>query len=174
MSGGATGLGGYIYQQDYLTYRVLASVVARTLDGGVLQSLQSFKIEGRVSESGPLWDLVLRNSPGGIQLLECKDTEIAKDDRAIFYKRVRREVASGVDAETIEVGWVTDREKQRNILTHLAGMIAFVDILYAANSGTFPNVWNLCISSVSISPLWTVGRSSRHRSMAVVNCPKSS
>ena len=47
-------------------------------------------------------------------------------------------------------------------------------ILYAANSGTFPNVWNLCISSVSISPLWTVGRSSRHRSMAVVNCPKSS
>ena len=48
------------------------------------------------------------------------------------------------------------------------------DILYAANSGTFPNVWNLCISSVSISPLWTVGRSSRHRSMAVVNCPKSS
>ena len=31
MSGGATGLGGYIYQQDYLAYRVLASVVARTL-----------------------------------------------------------------------------------------------------------------------------------------------
>ena len=56
MSGGATGLGGYIYQQDYLAYRVLASVVARTLDGGALPSLQSFKIEGQVSESGPSWD----------------------------------------------------------------------------------------------------------------------
>ncbi len=53
MSGGATGLGGYVYQQDYLAYRVLASVVARTLDGGALPSLQSFKIEGRASESGP-------------------------------------------------------------------------------------------------------------------------
>jgi len=131
MSGGATGLGGYIYQQDYLAYRVLASVVARTLDGGALPSLQSFKIEGRVSESGPSWDLVLSNSPGSIQLLECKDTEIAKDDRAIFYKRVRREVASGVDAETIQVGWVTDREKQGNILTHLAGMAALVDNIHA-------------------------------------------
>ena len=30
MSGGATGLGGYVYQQDYLAYRGFASVVART------------------------------------------------------------------------------------------------------------------------------------------------
>ena len=130
MSGGATGLGGYVYQQDYLAYRGLASVVARTLDGGALPSLQSFKIEGRASESGPSWDLVLSNSPGGIDLLECKDTEITKDDRAIFYKRVRREVASGVDTETIQVGWVTDREKQGNILTHLAGMAALVDDIH--------------------------------------------
>src|SRR5512144_1750978 len=35
-------------------------------------------------------------------------------------------------------------------------------ILYAANSGTFPNVWNLCVSSVRISPLCTVGKPSRH------------
>ena len=130
MSGGETGLGGYVYQQDYLAYRGLASVVARTLDGGALPSLQSFKIEGRASESGPSWDLVLSNSPGGIDLLECKDTEITKDDRAIFYKRVRREVASGVDTETIQVGWVTDREKQGNILTHLAGMAALVDDIH--------------------------------------------
>lgn len=123
--------GIHLYQQDYLAYRVLASVVARTLDGGALPSLQSFKIEGRSSESGPSWDLVLSNSPGGIELLECKDTEIAKDDRAIFYKRVRREVASSVDAETIQVGWVTDREKQRNILMHLAGMAALVDNIHA-------------------------------------------
>ncbi len=127
MSGGATGLGGYIYQQDYLAYRVLASVVARTLDGSALQSLQSFKIEGGVSESGPSWDLALSNNPGSIELLECKDTEITKGDRAIFYKRVRRVVASGVDAETIQVGWVTDRGKQGNILTHLVGMTGLVD-----------------------------------------------
>jgi hypothetical protein len=44
MSGGAAGLGGYVYQQDYLAYRVMASVVARMLDGGALPSIQSFKI----------------------------------------------------------------------------------------------------------------------------------
>ena len=35
-------------------------------------------------------------------------------------------------------------------------------ILYAANSGTSPNIWNLWVSRVSISPLWTVGKPSRH------------
>ena len=127
MSGGAAGLGGYVYQQDYLAYRVMASVWARTFDGAALQSLQSFKIEGRASQSGPRWDLVLGSSAGSIELLECKDTEITKDDRAIFYKRVRREVASGADAETIQVGWVTDRQKQGHILTHLTGMAGLVD-----------------------------------------------
>ena len=39
---------------------------------------------------------------------------------------------------------------------------AWQSILYAAKSGTFPNVWNLWVRSVSISPLWTVGRPSRH------------
>jgi transposase len=47
-------------------------------------------------------------------------------------------------------------------------------ILYAANNGTFSKVWNLCVISVAISPLWTVGNSSRHRSIAAVNRPKSS
>ena len=35
-------------------------------------------------------------------------------------------------------------------------------ILYAANSGTSPNVWNWGVIRVAISPLWTVGRSPRH------------
>ena len=35
-------------------------------------------------------------------------------------------------------------------------------ILYAANSGTSPNVWNLGVIRVAISPLCTVGRSPRH------------
>ena len=47
-------------------------------------------------------------------------------------------------------------------------------ILYAANSGTSSNIWNLWVRSVSISPLCTVDRSSRHPSMAVRNCSKSS
>jgi hypothetical protein len=130
MSGGATGLGGYIYQQDYLAYRVLASVVARSLDGTALPSLQSFKIEGQASASGPSWDLILSSSNGGIELLECKDTEITKEDRAVFYKRVRREIASSVSAERIQVGWVTDRNKQGNILTYIDGMAALVDDLH--------------------------------------------
>ena len=29
MSGGAAGLGGYVYQQDYLAYRVMASVCGK-------------------------------------------------------------------------------------------------------------------------------------------------
>src|SRR4051812_17115504 len=127
MSGGATGLGGYVYQQDYLAYRVLASAVARALPGGVLPSLLSFKIEGRASEMGPSWDLILDSGTAGIELLECKDTEITKPDRIVFYKRMRRQVAAGIDAETIQAGWVTDREKQGNILTHLVGMAGLVD-----------------------------------------------
>src|SRR5512135_485832 len=47
-------------------------------------------------------------------------------------------------------------------------------ILYAANSGTSSNIWNLWVRSVSISPLCTVDRPSRHPSMAVRNCSKSS
>ena len=47
-------------------------------------------------------------------------------------------------------------------------------IPYAANSGTSPNIWNLCVRSVSISPLWTVGRPSRHSSIAVTNCSNAS
>jgi len=127
MSGGASELGGYIYQQDYLAYRVLASVVARALDGGTLSSLHSFKIEGRTSSTGPGWDLVLSDGLGAVELLECKDTEIAKVDRKIFYRRIRREMASGVDPDSIHVGWVTDRERQGNILTHLAGLAALAN-----------------------------------------------
>ena len=43
------------------------------------------------------------------------------------------------------------------------------NFLYAANNGTSSNVWNSCVINVAISPLWTVGNSSRHRSIAAVN-----
>ena len=51
-----------------------------------------------------------------------------------------------------DLSWVQSFSLQRGDLP----------ILYAANSGTSPNVWNLGVIRVAISPLCTVGRSPRH------------
>ena len=54
MSGGAVGLGGYIYQQDYVAFRVLAS--AAVGDGSVFQTVRpiaSYAIEGRSTPKAP-------------------------------------------------------------------------------------------------------------------------
>jgi hypothetical protein len=47
--------------------------------------------------------------------------------------------------------------------------VALGYILYAATSDTSPKVWKLCVRRASIASLCLVGRSSRHRWMAVVN-----
>lgn len=136
MSGGASGLGGYVYQQDYVAFRVLAAAAAKAISEPGLRHLDSFLIEGRTSEDAPAWDIILRRPDRQVELLECKDTEIKKPDRRTFYRRVRAEIESGTPAESLAVGWVTDPGKQPgNILDHFGGVAKAID----AESWTVPS-----------------------------------
>ncbi len=127
MSGGATGLGGYVYQQDYLAFRLLSAAAAGLIGDTTLQLVSEFTIEGKASDQGPSWDIILRVPSGVTELLECKNTAITKADRATFYKRVRAETLSGLPVLQMRIGWVTDRAKQGNILDYLAGMASEAD-----------------------------------------------
>jgi len=125
MSNGADALRGYIYQADYVAYRFLASVAAKLLEGYYDQSgvIDVFRIEGRADKHGEVWDVILTKEDGSIEFLECKDTAITRSDRAVFYKRVRREFSSHMSFSEVSVGWVTDPSKQTsNMLDSLRGL----------------------------------------------------
>ncbi len=124
MSGGASGLAGYVYQQDYAAFKLLASEATRILTPDVTsRSISRFKIEGRCQSRGPVWDVVWTYEDGSIEFFECKNTAITREDRLTFYKRVRKELAAGADAENFRIGWVTDEKKQDgNIVQHLRDM----------------------------------------------------
>jgi hypothetical protein len=125
MSGGASGLTGYIYQQRYLAFQVLASVAAGNLPGYPAQlKIKEFAVEGRDEPDAPAWDVRFLLEDDSVHLRECKDTAITKTDRAIFYRRIRQELQAGTAASRLTVGWVTDPDKQGNILDHFAGMAA--------------------------------------------------
>ncbi len=124
MSGGASGLIGYIYQQRYVAFRVLASIAMERIDGyDVSQKITDFGIESRASPEGKIWDVRLKLAKGKIQLRECKDTAITLTDRRTFYLRVRKELAAGTAAQDMSVGWVVDAGKQNSdILRHFTEM----------------------------------------------------
>lgn len=118
---GGTSFAGYIYQQEFVAFSLLTSEASRLLINNG-SSIRAFAIEGRTTESGPAWDVRFEREDGSVELLECKDTPITRDDRITFYKRVRREIAAGTSPEVLSVGWVTDPTKQGDILEHLAEM----------------------------------------------------
>jgi hypothetical protein len=121
---GADSLRGFVYQQRFVTFRVLGNVSLRAaaLAGG-LPGIAKFWIEGRTSKDSPVWDVSIEYIDASIDLDECKDTGIDKDDRLVFYDRIRTEIASGIAADRIRPGWVTDPEKQSaNALSHLEGI----------------------------------------------------
>jgi hypothetical protein len=123
MSGGASGLGGYIFQQRYLTLKVLSSVAAQLLEDSLPQAaIKKFGLESRGSPTAPAWDARFVLHDDSVHLRECKNTDITRDDREVFYRRVRRELNQGTQVERLHVGWVTDPEKQGNILDHIAEM----------------------------------------------------
>jgi hypothetical protein len=127
MSGGAPGLAGYIYQQRYLAFQVLSSIAAGSLpDYPGQMKIDEFAVEARDDPTGPVWDVWVRLEDGAIHLRECKDTVITRADRVAFYRRIRQEVQAGTAPSRLTVGWVTDPEKQGNILNHFAGMAALV------------------------------------------------
>ena len=122
MNGGAA-LTGHIYQQNFVAFSLLSSEASRLLiDNG--PSIRAFAIEGRTTDTGPAWDVRFERENDTVELLECKDTAITRDDRITFYRRVRREIAAGTSHEVLSVGWVTDPTKQGGILDHLEQMSA--------------------------------------------------
>jgi hypothetical protein len=127
MSGGAAGLAGHIYQQDYVAFRILASaVVADVPSYAPLRRISAFTIEGRLTADGEIWDVSLSFPDDTTHLLECKDTAIRADDRRHFYLRIRREIAAGTRIDALSAGWVTDPEKQAGskIIDHFLAMRA--------------------------------------------------
>ena len=133
---GANNLRGLVgYQQRYLTFRVLSTLGMRSLGQGSLgPQLREFSIEGRTSEYAPCWDVRFAFTDDTVELDECKDTQITRADRLVFYDRLRGEVASGTLASQIAPTWVTDECKQTpNILTYLSGIPAAVENLNLAS-----------------------------------------
>jgi hypothetical protein len=84
MSGGASGLTCYIYQQRYLAFQVLSSVAAGTLPGYPAQlKIKEFAVEGRDAPDAPAWDVRFLLDDDSVHLRECKDTAITKTDPAV-------------------------------------------------------------------------------------------
>jgi len=142
---GAESLEGLIYQQRYVYLRVLSQLAAEAMesdDSG--KSISDFSVEGWTTEDGPVWDVIVAYCDGRMDLVECKDTGIQKDDRSTFYKRIRKEVAGGVDPSKLQPTWVTDPNKQSaNTLAHLEGIPIAV-----AGLTTFP-VFNTAWKNVT-------------------------
>lgn len=123
--GGETSLRGLAgYQQRYVTVRVLADLAARAIgENAAVPHLVEFSIEGQTSDDAPSWDVRFVDSDGKIELHECKDTQISRQDRLVFYDRLRKEVASGTPIERIRPVWVTDPGKQtENALEYIGGI----------------------------------------------------
>ncbi len=121
---GAESLGGLVYQQRYVHFRVLSQVALKTAGttNGVPDVVR-FSVEGWTDTESPVWDIIFEFSDGTLDLHECKDTAITKKDRLIFYDRLRRQIASGTPAGKIRPVWVTDPDKQTpNALKYLEGI----------------------------------------------------
>lgn len=115
---GYTARTGFRYQDLYLLFRVLRDA-SDSLDRAwhigaqdALQNLDTSQIRygieasprpsgqnGELIASGPDWD-VLVLSQNRLEFAEVKSGAISKDDRLAFWKRLRRELASGSRAAT--------------------------------------------------------------------------
>lgn len=123
MSGGASGISGYVYQKDYAAFRLLSSEAIRLLDNESASGcIDSFCVEGSATSDGTVWDVTWILANGQVHFRECKDTEIKSLDRIQFYRRVRKTIGAGIDPTRLTIGWVTDPEKQDGILKHWTGM----------------------------------------------------
>lgn len=125
---GAESLGGLVYQQRYVHFRVLSQVALKaTGSTNTVPDVVKFSVEGWIGENGPVWDIIFEFADGTLDVHECKDTAITKNDRLIFYDRLRRQIAAGTPAEKIRPVWVTDPDKQTpNVLKHLEGIVGTI------------------------------------------------
>src|SRR5438309_1323720 len=106
---GATSLRGLvIYQQRYVTFRILSALAVRTMSGTTSRQVTSFSVEGSTRPGGPAWDVRLAFRDRSVDLNECKDTAITRPDRLAFYTRIRLEIASGTPVDQLFPVWVTD------------------------------------------------------------------
>jgi len=125
---GAAAVAGFVYQQDYCAFVLLASESRRLLAlAPATDCVESFTCEGRFDENGEVWDMSWHQRSGEIAFRECKDTEITKIDRKIFYQRIKRELGQ-FDHDKVSIGWVTDPSKQKTaILQHFKSMRRLCD-----------------------------------------------
>lgn len=128
---GAESLEGLIYQQRWIYFRVLSELATESLGGdSSAAAISGFSVEGWLNDDGPVWDVVVEYDDGRVDLVECKDTAIGKEDRRTFYKRIRKEIVAGFNPSKFHPTWVTDPDKQPpNSLTHLEGIAQTVDSL---------------------------------------------
>ena len=116
---GSAAVSGFVYQQDYCAFVLLASEARRLLAlDSARDCVDSFSCEGRVDENGEVWDMCWYQRNGEVAFRECKDTAITKSDRESFYRRIKREFGQ-CDNDNVSIGWVTDPSKQKtDILQH--------------------------------------------------------
>ena len=121
---GAASLKGLVYQQRYVTYRVLSLLSEQAIGTNAgAPTITAFSIEGKTAGDSPVWDVWISFGDGSSDFDECKDTAIDKKDRLTFYTRIRKEIALGTPATTINPVWVTDPDKQSpNALSFLEGI----------------------------------------------------
>ena len=141
MGGGGYGLGGYVYQQDYVAFRIMSSEARRILiPSDIRDCVVCFKVEGQQSPDGPVWDVGWKLENKTVHLRECKNTTIKRDDRKKFYARVRDEIAHGTLPTQLYIGWVTDPNKQdTNILSHLESLASLAASSTSEGSIELPN-----------------------------------
>ena len=91
------------------------------------KQIVGFAVEGKGNADAPVWDVRLSYSDKTVDLHECKDTAITRDDRLAFYTRIRAEIASGTSATEVAPVWVTDPTKQSaNILASIEAIPTLV------------------------------------------------
>ncbi len=141
MCGGGSGLGGYVYQQDYIAFRIMSSEARRILiPSDMRDCVASFNVEGQQSPDGPVWDVGWKLENETVHLRECKNTAIKREDRKKFYARIRDEIAHGTLPSQLYIGWVTDPNKQDGrILSHLESMASIAASCSEVSGNELPN-----------------------------------
>lgn len=92
---GADSLLGHIYQQNFVLYRLLSSIYAREIVDDDAPFIEVLRIESQSNEDGPTWDASFVLHDDSVYLFECKNTAIKGCHRRDFYRRIRKELATG-------------------------------------------------------------------------------
>jgi len=98
---GAEAVAGFVYQQDYCAFVLLASESRRLLAlDSATDCVESFICEGRVNENGEVWDMSWHQRSGEIAFRECKDTNITRLIEKSFIGESRENSGKAIATES--------------------------------------------------------------------------